>query len=373
MNEENKEKYKKTQKLLLIVFAVLTLGVLIYVIAFGGKKDTDASKYISENASKHVTLGEYKGVAYTKYDTSVSDEEIENTINDYITRNTTYAIDESRKGTLIEDGDIVSISYTAQGENGTIENGSTNFEIGLGNFPEFEDAVRGQKVGDIVSLTAVVPEENTIIKGLEGMGGKPVKFEITLNYVTIRTVPERNDELAEKISDGECTSYDGLKDYFYEKYKNEREATAKAKKEEELITTVIANSEFKDIDWIVEKQCESVRNTYEELAENSGMTFEEYIEKYYADSVDTFEKELKETMVDVVKEQLVLQAVADKEKLSIKKKSDEYREYLQRYMKDYGYAEEKKFLEDYGEDAILQSMTYDKALNFIVENAVEKP
>ena len=357
--EAMKQKYSSTWKILLVL---LFAAIIVVVIVLLMKKKTD-------NVEKHVTLGEYKGLTYTAVDTNVSDAEIDEIIQKGIDRKTSYELAEDRAGTLAEPGDIVNCSYVATYEGKNLESGSGNFEIGSGAFPEFENAISGSKIGDSISIKAVVPDNYTGIEGLESSSGVSVDFDVTLNYICIRHVPELDDDFANELTGGKCTTAAGLKDYYREKLENEKQESAMADIKQELIDKLIATSSFNDIDGMIEENYNTVHKTYEDMAEVKQVSLEEYVEEFYQSELADFEKNLRETMEELVKEQLVLQAVAEKEKLEVKKDSEIYKKMLEEYMKDYGYADKDQFLADYDEKSVLQSMTYDRAIDFIVASA----
>jgi trigger factor len=73
-------------------------------------------------------------------------------------------------------------------------------------------------------------------------------------------------------------------------------------------------------------------------------------------------------MNDLVKEQLVLKSIVQSEGLTIT--DDIYQKYIAEYLEDYGYTDEESFLDYYGEDSVKESMLYDYAIDFVVDNSV---
>jgi len=373
-SENKKEMVENTTKILRICFVLLAVIVLILLVkrlAAGRKEESDTTLYIMKNAKKHVSsLGKYKGLTYTRQDTLVTDEEINDKIQGYVTRGIRYEKLDDRMGTLLEPGDIVNCTYTASQDGVELETKTGLFELGSGRFSEFEKALIGHIVGDSVDFTATVPADYETANDEEALRGKKLNFSVKLNYVCSRYVPELNDAMAGEITGGECTTVSGLHDYFYEKMTRKKETEAMAVVKEELVAKVIGDSEFKKLDTMVDNDFSKLKEYYETLAKAKGKSLEDYLKEDMEVTPEKWEADCRELLLSSIKERLVLQCVADKEKLKVKKDSKEYKEMIGEYMAKDGYTDEKQYLDDIGEDIVLCNMTYELAIKFIMSTAV---
>jgi len=98
-------------------------------------------------------------------------------------------------------GDVVKIDFEgfvdgqplegAQAEDHQIELGSNTF------IPGFEEGVEGMAVGSAKTLDLAFPNDYHV----EDLKGKAIKFNVTLKSINKTSLPELNDELAQKVSD----------------------------------------------------------------------------------------------------------------------------------------------------------------------------
>jgi trigger factor len=356
---ETKNYFKKYWYVLLAVFAV----AVIVIIAFSAKKNS-----ASDAVEDHVVVGQYKGLTYTPIDTSVSDEEVQAEIQKVIDNKTKYEKLDDRNGTTAENGDIVNCTYSATLNGEVIEEGTGNFEIGSGEFSEFEDAIKGKVIGDSITVVATVPENYSGSSALKDVAGAEVSFEVTLNFVSQRIVPEITDEFVAEVTKNECTSADDYEEYVRAGLEADNIEAADVQISQELIEKIIDSSEFIDIDDMVQEYYDTMYSTYEDAAKAYDLSMDEYIQEYYSISLDEFKTQLSDAMNDLVKEQLVLKSIVQSEGLTIT--DDIYQKYIAEYLEDYGYTDEESFLDYYGEDSVKESMLYDYAIDFVVDNSV---
>ena len=72
----------------------------------------------------------------------------------------------------------------------------------------------------------------------------------------------------------------------------------------------------------------------------------------------------------VLNKEMILQAIADKENISIK--DYDYKGELPQFAKDRGYSDKDSFVEKYGKDKIVKNMIIQKAQDIVMDNAVYK-
>ena len=361
LEEKDDARLKVIVKILLVFVIIAILALIITSCSVSAKKN---------NTKHYVTLGEYKGLTYTPMDATVTDEEVTAKIVSYAEENAVYTQDETRAGTLVVDGDSINISYKATCGNISFEDEDIEVRIGKGEFANLEAALIGQTVGSTVTVSSVVPTDYTKIVVPDGCQGEIVDFTVTINYANIVIVPEIDANLASQMSGGQCATVDELRTYVKTEMEAAKKSQAETQKKQDLLAKVIANAEFENIDELVDDYYDTVYDTYISAAENNNMSIEDYVRYFHQMSLSEFTEGLKESVTEIVKEQLVLKAVAEKEGLEVTKGSAEYKEYMTSYLVEYGYESEEAFINHYGEDSVLESMTYDKALEFVAANSV---
>ena len=143
-----------------------------------------------------VTLGQYKGLEAPKAEVNVTDEDVDNRLNEMADRNSRLVSVERE----IQKGDTADIDFEGF-DNGVPFDGGKgeNFdlEIGSGSFvPGFEDQLVGMKVGEEKDIDITFPENYT-----PELAGKPVVFHVKVNEVKHKEVPAIDDEFAKDVSE----------------------------------------------------------------------------------------------------------------------------------------------------------------------------
>lgn len=365
IEEKNEEKRNgfmnlpaKTRLVIILASVAALAAIVLTAVYFAYFKKPD-----------YVKLGEYKGLKYTSADSTVTDDEVEAEIQKIVDNKTRYEKLDDRKGTALAEGDIANCTYEAKDGETVLESGAGNFEIGAGEFEEFENAILGHIVGESITIKAKIPEGYKGTGKLSEYAGKEITFEVVINYVSAKNIPEITDEFVDEVTYGRCTKADEYEEYVRKNLEDEKNAEAYEDIANQLISRIIETSEFHDIEEKVQEYYDTMYETYESAAENYELEISEYIEQFYGMSLDEFKSELREVVENLVKEQIVLQAIADEEKLEITE--SQYKKYMSEYLEEYNYSDEQSFLDNYGEESVRESMLYDYTIDFLIENAVE--
>lgn len=347
-------------------------GVMALTGACGSKKE-DAAKEedtVSEAVSegKLLRLGNYKNVEIEAIDTTVSEEEMQEIIDNLLSAYPEAKPVEGR--TAVEDGDIVNIDYVGRKdgeafEGGTSGEGGYDLTIGSGTFiPGFEEGLVGKEVGGTYELPLTFPEEYS---NNPDMAGQDVVFEVTVNYIIEDYVePEWNDAFVQKN-----TEYDSVDAYMeatradYEAYKVEQ---APAEKERSVVKAIIADSEF-DCEEELKALEESMRTQYEDTAEAYGIDLEAYVNYFFGMDMEEFEQQIQDAADYQLKGRLVVKAIAKAENMEVTE--EEYTESLAELAETYGAESPEAFEEQYGRDVIEENLIFEKVLALIVGQAVE--
>ena len=140
---------------------------------------TTAELMAGIDVEKCVTLGDYKGVTVEKTIQSVTDEDVQNEIDNALA-NYPVEVDQAAK-----EGDTVNIDYVGKIDGTAFDGGSTNgqgtdLEIGSGSYiDDFEDQLVGAHPGDEVEVTVTFPDDY----GAADLAGKEAVFDVTVNGI----------------------------------------------------------------------------------------------------------------------------------------------------------------------------------------------
>jgi len=155
-----------------------------------------------------IKLGEYKKLGIKLEEATVTDEEIDAEIKALQDQLADLTTKEEGK---VEKGDTAVIDFKGYVDGELLEGGSGenySLEIGSNSFiPGFEDGLIGKKVGDEVTLDLTFPAEY-----VENLKNKPVKFEVKINEIKTRVVPEINEDFFKDLGYENVKTLDELKE-----------------------------------------------------------------------------------------------------------------------------------------------------------------
>ena len=307
------------------------------------------------DVEEYVTLGEYKGLSVKYPVPSVTEEDIQMSIDDLIYDNTQY---NEIKDRAAQNGDYLNIDFKGTLNGEEFDGGSDEgyeFTLGEGEFLEdFEKNVLGKKAGETAEFQMTFPEDYD-----EELGGKEVTFSVKINSISEVVTPEYTDAFVAEVTD-----FDSTKAY-EASLQEELMGNAAAESQEaaggEALSLAIANASINGYPQGLYDAChESVMATYEEYAMMFGMELDEMI-------ADAGEDGIQEEVMMMVNETLVSQAIAKKEGFEIT--AENYAKEAEELGIEYGYETLSEFLSDYGKASVMNSLVRDKAVAFLYENA----
>ncbi len=316
----------------------------VLVLAGCGKK-TD-----SEDYSKYVTLGQYKGIEITAIP-DVTQEEIDAELA-------------SRFRDTVENGDTVIIDYvgTMDGvafDGGTAENQSLT--IGSNRYIDgFEEGLVGAKLGSTVELNLNFPEP---YDPNPDFSGKPVVFTVTVNGINGVVGAELTEEVVTAN-----TSFDSVAAYS-ENVKKELQLAKDNQKLNQIWEVVKNNTTIKGYpQQQVTKYADEMKSYYQSLAAMYGIDLTTLLAANNMSEAD-FNKDCESYGQEETAKYMILEMIAKEENISV---SDE--ELNQEIDEAVGQSsmERDALLEYYGgEDQIRDNLLYNKVLEFLLDQAVE--
>ncbi len=304
-------------------------------------------------------LGQYKGIEVTKQDTTVTDAEVDQRIASILQANPEVIEITDRPA---ENGDTVNIDYVGMKDGVAFDGGTAegfDLELGSGTFIDgFEDGLIGASTGDELSLNLTFPEDYVN----EDLAGQAVVFDVTVNKIEQKKNAILDDAFVQRVSD--FSTVDEFRANTLETMQSEKEESAAQQVENDAFEAAVNNSEYSLNEAAVEQQYNSYLTYYENSFASYGITMGNY-----AEMMGQTEEEFKETLhtsaETVIKQQLFIQAVAEKEGITIE---DVDRESL---AEQYG-TDVKTLQETLGEDMLDENALIYKVVEFIGDNAVVK-
>ena len=318
---------------------------------------TTAELMAGIDVEKCVTLGDYKGVTVEKTIQSVTDEDVQNEIDNALA-NYPVEVDQAAK-----EGDTVNIDYVGKIDGEEFDGGSdqgADLKLGSGKFIDgFEDGLIGARKGETRTLNLTFPEDYT-----QDLAGKAVEFTVTVNAVKEPLSEPTDQWVADNIE-----GYDNIADYkagIRSEQEESNEQTAENQVRYAAWTQVIDNCTINEYpETMVEVGKKLYEQQVETYAKYAGMELDAYIESSGL-TQEEYQSNMEEYGKNVAAQALVCQAICDKEGLAIG--DDDYQKALQDMLTEYGCTEDE-LIQTYGQDNVEQSIMLNRVSNLILENA----
>ena len=270
----------------------------------------EGSNIITGYKKGDVSLPTYIGVKYYQRSTEVTDEEIQDRLDDFasIYKKKVEITDRD----TVQAGDVVDIDYEGFKDGTAFENGSgsaSELIIGSGQYlKEFEDGIIGQKKGSF-SINVTFPEDHK----KKELAGATVVFNITLKGIYYYDIPEFTDEFISERSSEKYKTVAEYKDYIRNLIKKEKEESAQLSKEEEIAHTLVDTAVYnKDLTSEIEYMVQSLKNNYNSLGiEKYGVDGAGYLYYEINLSSSSYEQYVRDEAEYSVKFSYVMSAIAD--------------------------------------------------------------
>ena len=258
-----------------------------------------------------VTLGEYKGVEVEKSDVEVTEEDINKEV-DKERENNSRTIDVDDRA--VENGDIIKLDFDGSVDGVPFEGGKAEnytLTIGSGSFiPGFEDQLTGTKIGEEKDVTVTFPEDYHE----KSLAGKEAVFKCKVNAITVKELPEADDEFASEVSEFETLAE--YKEDIKKKLTEKKEKAARAKKEAQAIEKAVENATMEIPDAMIDTQVQSMMEDFARRMQSQGLSLEQYFQ-FTGMDVKKMHDQMKPEALKRIQNSLVLEAVAKAENIEI--------------------------------------------------------
>lgn len=345
-----------------------------------GSDATDTDDSVTDyKASDYVTLGKYKGVEVTLTKDYKDDDAAVKEYEETLIANAggSYTKDESQK--TVRKDSIVNVDYKGIKDGEAFEGGTaTDVTIdvknnkdatqGTGYIDGFTDGLVGAKVGETVYSKVTFPENYSS----EELAGQEVTFQFKVNYICRKITADEvtTDFLKKNFS---VDSKQAFYDYAKKKLQQENK-TNKAQEAWSLVANAVeANAKVNSYpDGLIDKRLKNYKTQYARQNFTKGMTWKDFYKQYNV-TEDQVNKQLKASVEDGVKQELIFNAIAEKEGIKVNK--DKYATYLKNQMSVNGQSSEKSYYllfgstEQAGKEYVGKIYLAREAIQFCVDNA----
>ena len=308
-----------------------------------------------------VKPGKYKGIEIKKVEYNVSDEDINHELGHMQDRNSRMVTVDDR---AVENGDITVIDFEGFVDGKAFEGGKAEgheLTIGSNTFiPGFEDQIIGMKIDEEKDINVKFPEEYFS----KELAGKDATFKVKLHEIKKKELPELDDEFAKDVS--EFDTLKELKESIKEKLEKENEQKVKYETEEAAIKAVCDNTEIDIPSGMIETEIDHMEKDMEQRMQYQGLTLDMYLQMI-GKTKEEFRKEYEDQAKDAVKSRLVIEAVANEEKIEADDK--EVDEKIKEMAENYGKTEDELKSNESLRNYLKENLKTEKTIEFIVKNA----
>ncbi len=340
--------------------AALAAAAAVLLATAGCGQDDGKKAYLDEvKAEDYVKIGGYKGLEVVQALPEVTEEQRDSYINYILSLNPSDGAKE---------GDTVNIDYAGTMDGVAFDGGTAsgqNLTLGSGRFIEgFEEGLIGAKAGDTVELNLTFPEDYHA-----ELAGKPVVFMVTVNTIMAAQPQELNDAFVKGLDNG-CNTVEEYRQYVYDLLMEDATAAYEDAIENSLVDMLMESAEF------TKEPPQAMVDSYEEVltanltaeAASYGMTLEQLMSLGYGMDEAVYAGEIRNQAERFARQSLMLQAIADKENLSVSE--EELQEEMETIVASGLYESVESLKEDVDARRYKESMMAKKVMGMLRENAV---
>ena len=275
------------------------------------EENADMELVLTITVKPEPKLGEYKGLKVEKKEAVVTDEQVDEAVEELRKRGSKMVV---APDAVIMKGDFAIIDFAGTVDGEPFSGGEGKgypLEVGSGSFiPGFEDQLVGLKAGDSTDVNVTFPEEYFV----KELAGKEAIFKVNVQDVKRKELPELTDEFV--AANSQCKTVEELKADYKEKMQKHAEEQAEADYERALIQTAVNNAEFEVPEIMVEDRISQMVDEMRMSLESRKMTLEMYMQYTGMDMAKIRENQ-RATAAENVKTDLVLDAIAKAENIQV--------------------------------------------------------
>ncbi|WP_062355354.1 trigger factor [Bacillus kwashiorkori] len=310
-----------------------------------------------------VKLGEYKGLEVEKFDTEVTDEDVEKELKQLQERHAELVVKE--EGTA-ENGDTVVIDFEGFVNGEAFEGGKAeNYSLELGSnsfIPGFEEQLIGIASGEEKEVEVTFPEEYHA----EELAGKPAVFKVKVHEIKTKELPELNDDFAID-ADEEVETLDELKDKIKHRLTHDKEHEAKHFVENTVLEKAAENAEIDIPEEMVDTELDRMLGEFEQRLQSQGLNLELYTQLTGQDK-NALKDQMKVDAKKRVRISLTLEAIVKAENIEVTE--EEVEAEIERLAGLYNMtADNIKEALGASLDGLKDDLKMNKAVQFLVDNS----
>ncbi len=257
-----------------------------------------------------IEVGDYRKIKVPSEEVKVGETEVEEILADI----RKSRAENSNVSRAAEKGDRVEIDFLVKKDGVVVESGESKQHpliLGEGHFIEgFEDNIIGLKEGESKNFSLIAP----VGYHNKNLAGQKVDFEVKMNLVQARQVPELTDEFVKSL--GKFSSVEDLRNSVIEGLKTEKTLKAQDKRRAQIVEELVKNINVELPQKLVEMEMGKMTAELSESLARMNLTLENYL-NHIAKTPEELKKDWQPQAEKRVKAALVLKEISKKENIEV--------------------------------------------------------
>ncbi len=308
-------------------------------------------------------LGNMEGLEVSIPYFQVTDQNVDNRLEEMRSH---YAEISEKTEEPAEIGDTLEIDFEGFIDGEAFPGGQGNdypLELGSNTFiPGFEDQLIGLKVGESKDVEVTFPEDYHA----EELAGKEAIFKVEVKKIETRKMRDLDDDFAQEVS-----SFDSLAELREDIKTNLETMTEKRRQDlikQEVLEQAVGQCDIPAADAVVNTQLDRMLEQFGQRMAAQGLSLEQYYQ-FTGSNPEAFYSELRPEAEKIVKTNFMLEKIVEEKGFTIT--DEEINNEIENMAKDLGLELEiaRERLNAIRND-LEQSMKIDKAIEYLVDNAV---
>jgi len=218
-----------------------------------------------------ATLGTYKGVEVGKRDAVADEEAVQGELDALRERSARLETVDEPAG----ENDFIVMDYRGTIDGVAFEGGEARdqlIELGSGRLvPGFEEQLKGAKAGDHRTVEITFPDDY----GADELKGRDAEFEVTVNEVKRKELPELDDDFASDAAGFD--TLDELREDIASKLREADENRLEAEFREAVLDAVVADAKIEVPETLVDARARELWDRMIHSLGHQGITRENYL------------------------------------------------------------------------------------------------
>ncbi|MCD7779489.1 MAG: trigger factor [Candidatus Gastranaerophilales bacterium] len=257
-----------------------------------------------------VNLEGYKGIEIEVEEFKKADDAIDKELQNISERYAVLNDITDRKST---NTDLVNIDFDGYVDGEEIKGGSAKnylLDLAHSNFiPGFAEQLVEKNTGEEFKINVKFPDEYHD----EKLKGKDAEFNIKINSIKEKVLPEINDDLAKRVN-SKFSTLEALKEdiqkYIDSAEKNENERRTAVK----IFETLLEKTNINIQETMINREIQALMGEFKQRVNMQGGNFDEMLEK---EGHQKIYEQLKEEAIKRIKTSLIVGKIAQNEKMSV--------------------------------------------------------